>query len=340
MKWLITGGCGFVGCNAAARLLSEGERVTLLDNLDRKGAHANRSWLAGLSPKASLCETDIRDAGAVRDVIHSEKPDVLLHLAAQVAVTTSVQEPRRDFEINALGTFNLLEAARLHSPQTVFLYASTNKVYGGLEHVRVTETETRYVAPDFPQGLDESHPLDFHSPYGCSKGVADQYVRDYARVFGLRTVVFRQSCIYGPHQYGVEDQGWVAWMTIATLTGRPITLYGTGKQVRDLLYVDDLIKSYQAAVKHIDTVSGQIFNMGGGPANALSLREFVQILAQISGQTIHPAMGPARPGDQPFFIADVRKASRLLGWAPTTSPRVGIERLVAWVRSTIVDGSK
>jgi CDP-paratose 2-epimerase len=340
MKWLITGGCGFVGSNAAAQLLSAGESLSLMDSLGRRGADANRAWLESLSDKPVVYPVDIRDADSVRAVVRTVQPDVLLHLAAQVAVTTSVQDPRKDFEINALGTFNLLEAVRLESPETIFLYASTNKVYGGLEHVRITESTTRYIAADFPQGIDESHPLDFHSPYGCSKGVADQYVRDYARVFGLRTVVFRQSCIYGPRQYGVEDQGWVAWMTIAKLTGQTITLYGTGQQVRDLLYVDDLVKCYQMAVQHIDEASGQVFNIGGGAANSLSLIEFLKVLERICGSPIKPAMGPVRPGDQPYFVADVGKASRLFRWAPTVSPQIGVEKLVQWVKTTFPNAKR
>jgi CDP-paratose 2-epimerase len=335
MKWLVTGGCGFIGSNTAAQLLGAGEEVCIIDNLTRGGANSNLNWLNNLPSKPALFQCDIREVEATRTVVRKLQPEVLLHLAAQVAVTTSVQDPRSDFEINALGSFNLLEAVRLDSPRTIFLYASTNKVYGGMEHLRIAETPTRYVAPDFPQGLDESHPMDFHSPYGCSKGVADQYVRDYARVFGLKTVVFRQSCIYGPHQYGVEDQGWVAWMTIAAHTGRTITLYGTGKQVRDLLYVDDLVDCYRAAVARIDAVSGQIFNIGGGPSNSLSLIEFLRLLQPVCRHPIKSGIGPARPGDQPFFVADIRKAARLLGWSPAVSPNAGVEQLAKWVRTAL-----
>ncbi len=342
MKWLVTGGCGFVGSNATALLLAAGHEVVVLDSFQRQGARANRDWLQGLgddlASRPRFVAADIRDAESIRRAVRSTQPDVLLHLAAQVAVTTSVLDPRTDFEVNALGTLNLLEAVRLDSPRTIFLLSSTNKVYGGLGHVRVGETATRYVLPDFPHGLDESHPLDFHSPYGCSKGAADQYVLDYARVYGLRSVVFRQSCIYGPHQFGVEDQGWVAWMTIAALTGRPITIYGTGKQVRDLLYVEDLIKCYQAAVARIDTVSGQAFNIGGGPANSISLVEFLQVLEPICGRPIKPATGPTRPGDQPFFVADIRKAARLLDWTPAVSVSAGTAQLAAWVVEAIVNG--
>jgi CDP-paratose 2-epimerase len=334
MKWLITGGCGFIGCNAAAQLVDAGADVVVVDNLERQGVVRNQEWLAKRPDAPTFLQLDIRDPDSVRQAVADTEPDVLLHLAAQTAVTTSVANPRMDFDINALGTLNILEAVRETSPRTVVLYSSTNKVYGGMEDLRVEEGATRYVLADRPHGVSEEQPLDFHSPYGCSKGVADQYVRDYARVFGLRTVVFRQSCIYGPNQYGVEDQGWVAWMTIAALTGKKITVYGTGKQVRDLLYVSDLVRVYQAAVERIDRVSGQIFNMGGGPANSVSLVEFLQQLEQKCGHPVNPGRGAARPGDQPVFIADIRKAKQLLGWEPQVGVSQGIDSLMAWVRST------
>jgi CDP-paratose 2-epimerase len=337
MKWLITGGCGFIGCNAASQFLAAGEQVVVLDNMNRQGTKGNRAWLESLPGELSFVEVDIRDAGAAQEAVRKSRPDVLLHLAAQVAVTTSVRDPRTDFEINALGTLNLLEAVRLESPRTAFLYASTNKVYGSLKDLRVEENATRYVLPEMPHGVGESQPLDFHSPYGCSKGVADQYVLDYARIYGLRSVVFRQSCIYGPHQYGVEDQGWVAWMTIAALTGRKITVYGTGKQVRDLLYVDDLVRCYRAAVERIDRVAGEVFNLGGGPGNSASLIEFLRVLQAICGRPIEPGSGPARPGDQPYFVADIRKAERLLGWRPLVSVPEGVEQMAAWVKEEIVN---
>jgi CDP-paratose 2-epimerase len=336
MKWLITGGCGFIGCNAASHLLRASEQVVVLDNMSRQGTNDNRSWLEGLPSVPTFVEADIRDAVAVREAIAVHRPDVLLHLAAQVAVTTSVRDPRTDFEVNALGTLNLLEAVRLESPRTIFLYSSTNKVYGCLKSLRVEETATRYVMPQLPYGVDESQPLDFYSPYGCSKGVADQYVLDYARIYGLRSAVFRQSCIYGPHQYGVEDQGWVAWMTIAALTGRPITIYGTGKQVRDLLYVSDLVRCYRAAIERIDHVAGEAFNIGGGPVNSLSLVDFLRVLEQFCERPVETGYGPARPGDQPFFVSDIRKAERLLNWRPRVTVAEGIEQLAAWVNEEIV----
>ena len=261
-RYLITGGAGFIGANYVHRLLERGEGVIIYDDLSRHGTEANVAWLQAKHGKEAfgLRVADVRDAGALAEAARGV--DVLAHLAAQVAVTTSVTDPRTDFEVNALGTFNALEAARRAGTNPVFLYASTNKVYGGMEDVAVVEEATRYCYRDYPLGIPETRPLDFHSPYGCSKGAGDQYVRDYARIYGLPTVVFRQSCIYGPRQMGVEDQGWVAWFIIAAVTGKPITIYGDGKQVRDVLYIDDLLDCYDAAVEHIDVAAGEVYNVG------------------------------------------------------------------------------
>ncbi|PMP77388.1 MAG: CDP-paratose 2-epimerase, partial [Chloroflexus aggregans] len=258
---------------------------------------------------------------------------VVYHLAGQVAVTTSVQDPRSDFEINALGTLNILEAARLAPEPPIVFFASTNKVYGGMETVDVVEEATRYRYRDLPNGVPEYQLLDFHSPYGCSKGAADQYVRDYARIYGLKTVVFRQSCIYGPRQFGVEDQGWAAHFAIAALLERPITIYGDGKQVRDMLYVDDLIAAYMAALERIDRVSGRIYNIGGGPQNALSIwAEFGPLLSRLVGRAIEVRYGDWRPGDQPVYISDITLAEQELGWRPQVSVYEGVERMVSWIR--------
>ena len=332
MKYLVTGGAGFIGCNAARRWMERGHDVIVLDDLSRRGADSNLEWLRGRG-RFSFERVDIRDAAAL-DAALARHPDtqVILHLAAQVAVTTSVTEPRHDFEVNALGTFNLLESARRHAPSAAFLYASTNKVYGGLEHVGVEQRNGRYAFRDSPGGISENEPLDFHSPYGCSKGAADQYVRDYARIYGLRTVVFRQSCIYGWRQFGVEDQGWVAWFTIAAVTGKPVTIYGDGRQVRDLLFVDDLCEAYDAAVERIERASGQVFNLGGGPDNTLSLLELVEHLDRLTGRPLRPSFAAWRPGDQPVFIADVSRASEALGWRPRTGVTEGVEKLAAWVQ--------
>ncbi len=331
MDALITGGAGFIGSNLAHRLVGQGHSVTVLDNLSRPGAGKNVAWLhEECGDRWTLLQADVRDAAALCRA--AEHADVIYHLASQVAVTTSVQDPRQDFEANALGTFNLLEAARLSGRRPIVLYASTNKVYGGMEDVAVVEGETRYGYRDYPHGIPETFPLDFHSPYGCSKGAGDQYVRDYARIYGLPTVVFRQSCIYGPRQFGVEDQGWVAWLLIAAVTGQPISIYGDGKQVRDLLWVDDLLDLYEVAIERIDVAAGQVYNVGGGPRNTLAVwQELGPMLAGLLGREIPVTYYNWRPGDQHIFVADVRKAERELGWQPATSREEGVRRLFDWV---------
>ncbi len=333
MKIFITGGAGFIGCNSADHFLKQGHEVVVFDNLSRVGTPQNLSWLQERhGERLSFVRGDVRDYQALAQAIGGA--DVVLHLASQVAVTTSVQDPRTDFEINALGTFNALEAVRQQAPEAVFLYASTNKVYGGMESVRIVEKDGRYAYADFPNGIPESYPLDFHSPYGCSKGAGDQYTIDYSRIYGLKTVSFRQSCIYGQRQFGVEDQGWVAHFVIAAICGRPISIYGDGKQVRDVLHVSDLIRAYELAVEQIDEVSGQAFNVGGGPENTLSIwSEFGPLLAELKGEEVPVQYGPWRPGDQRVFIADVHKAQEVLGWRPTISPREGVTDLYEWVDS-------
>jgi len=259
---------------------------------------------------------------------------VIVHLAGQVAVTTSVVKPREDFEINALGTFNVLEAARLNERNPVFLYASTNKVYGGMEDVKVVERNGRWEYESLPFGAPETQPLDFHSPYGCSKGTGDQYVRDYSRIYGLRSVVLRQSCIYGPRQFGVEDQGWVAWMIIAAVTGRQISIYGDGKQIRDLLHVYDLLDAYEVVIEKIDKVQGEVFNLGGGSTNTMSIwTEFGPRLEKLLGRSIPVARGDWRPGDQKVFVADIRKAEKVLGWKPKYDVDSGVKQLFDWVKA-------
>ncbi len=332
-NYFITGGAGFIGSNYVSRLLERGEKVTIYDNLSRAGAPRNLAWLQEKFGEAAFRLTvgDVRDAALL--TISSRAADVIIHLAAQVAVTTSVIHPREDFEINAQGTFNVLEAARLNERKPVILYASTNKVYGGMEDVKVVEDATRWRYSDLPLGCPETQPLDFHSPYGCSKGTGDQYVRDYARIYGLPSVVLRQSCIYGPRQFGVEDQGWVAWMIIAAVTGRPLTIYGDGKQIRDVLYVDDLLNAYDAAIAKIDLVRGQIYNLGGGPENTMSIwTEFGPLLERLLGKPVPVRRGDWRPGDQKVFVADIRKAERDLGWKPKVGVEAGVGRLFEWVR--------
>jgi CDP-paratose 2-epimerase len=332
-NYLITGGAGFIGCNYVSRLLERGEKVAIYDNLSRAGAARNLAWLQGkFGEKAfQLTVGDVRDAAQL--TVASRGSDVIVHLAAQVAVTTSVYRPREDFEINAQGTFNVLEAARLNERKPVVLYASTNKVYGGMEDVKVVEDATRWHYADLPLGCPETQPLDFHSPYGCSKGTGDQYVRDYARIYDLPTVVLRQSCIYGPRQFGVEDQGWVAWMIIAAVTGHPLTIYGDGKQIRDVLHVDDLLNAYDSAITRIDVVRGQVFNLGGGPENTMSIwAEFGPLLEKYLGKPVLVKRGDWRPGDQKVFVADIRKAERELGWKPKVEVEEGVGRLFEWVK--------
>jgi CDP-paratose 2-epimerase len=331
-NYLVTGGAGFIGSNLVCRLLARGENVTIYDNLSRSGAPKNLLWLENQFGKDSfrLIVGDVRDGDQLADSAHNM--DVIAHLAGQVAVTTSVTDPREDFECNALGTFNALEAARRSHRNPIFLFASTNKVYGGMEDVPIVEDATRWRYADLHDGCPETQPLDFHSPYGCSKGAGDQYVRDYARIYGLRSVVFRQSCIYGPRQFGVEDQGWLAWMIIAAVTGRQITIYGDGKQVRDVLNVDDLINAYDLAVEKIDRASGQIYNMGGGAHNVLAVwSEFGPLLEKLLGHPIPVQRADWRPGDQRVFYADYRKAREELGWEPKIDLEEGIERLYKWV---------
>lgn len=330
-KWIITGGAGFIGCHAAARFRAAGDRVVVVDNLSRRGADANLAWLQGQGV-SDFVRADIRDAGAMRRVVaDNADADAVLHLAAQVAVTTSVADPRADFDINALGTFNVLEAVRLAGGGPAVIYSSTNKVYGNLEHVRVVERGGRYAYEDLPDGVDESEPLDFHSPYGCSKGAGDQYVRDYARIYDLKTVVFRQSCIYGTRQFGIEDQGWISWFCLATLRGQPFTIFGDGKQIRDTLWVGDLVDAYEAALARIDSASGEVFNIGGGPSNTLSLLELVAMLEEHFGRELDPPRADWRPGDQRVFVADVRKAARMLGWRPKVSTADGVRKLLEWI---------
>jgi CDP-paratose 2-epimerase len=332
-KWIITGGAGFIGCHAAARLHAAGHHVVLVDNLSRRGAEANLAWLRARGV-TDFVWADIRDAHAMHALLacHADAHAVL-HLAAQVAVTTSVTDPRTDFAVNALGTLNVLEAVRTAaSGGPAVLYSSTNKVYGELEQLQVVEHAGRYAHADLPVGVSEAEPLDFHSPYVCSKGAGDQYVRDYARVFGLRTVTFRQSSIYGTRQFGVEDQGWIAWFCIAATTGQPFTIYGDGMQIRDVLWVDDLIDVYKRALEHIDVVAGEVFNIGGGPGLTLSLNELVAKLEQALGRKLDPPFADWRPGDQRVFVADIRKAQRLLGWTPRVAPGEGVETLLHWVR--------
>lgn len=331
---IITGGAGFIGINASKFFLKRGWRVIILDNLSRPGANSNIEWL-NCSSEFELIHRDIREYSVVSSLIAKNKPSVILHLAGQVAVTKSVENPIEDFEINAAGTLNLLEAVRKHSPKTFFIYASTNKVYGHLTNLKIVECEKRYEYANQKAGIDETFPLDLYSPYGCSKGAGDQYVIDYSRIYGLATAVFRQSCIYGPRQFGHEDQGWVAWFTIAALLDKELTVYGDGKQVRDLLYVDDLCHAYDKAIMNKRSVSGEAFNLGGGPSHTLSLIELLEQLEKSSGRKISYKKEHWRPGDQKIFVSCNNKAANLLDWKPSVDVASGVDKIFAWTSDNL-----
>ena len=331
MKILITGGCGFIGSNVAEYFIKKGDDVTIIDNLSRNGTEKNLEWLKTNYPTIKFVKADMRYDQKILDR-EVENKDAVLHFAGQTAVTTSFVNPREDFEINALGTFNILEAIRNSKSKPALLYSSTNKVYGGMEDIKTHEVNGRYEYVDFPNGIPENRLLDFHSPYGCSKGCADQYVRDYARMYGLKTVVFRQSCIYGYRQFGVEDQGWVAWFTIATLFNKALTIYGDGKQVRDVLFIEDLCKAYDLALQNINKTAGKVYNIGGGKLNRMSLLELIKFLEKQFNKKIITKFDQWRPGDQPVFVCDISKAKTEFGWEPEVSVENGIQKLSEWVK--------
>ncbi|MBI3299995.1 MAG: GDP-mannose 4,6-dehydratase [Elusimicrobia bacterium] len=329
---LITGGAGFIGVNAAHRWLARGWRVSVLDDLSRKGTDTNIAWLKRQG-KVDFTRADLRDAKAAERWVGARRDglELVLHLAAQVAVTTSVEDPRSDFERNALASLNVLEAVRKSGKKPFTLYASTNKVYGGMERVKVALRAGRWSYVGLPQGVSEAEPIDFHSPYGCSKGAADQYFRDYWRIYGLPTVVFRQSCIYGPHQQGNEDQGWLAHFMKMALAGKGVTVYGDGRQVRDALFVDDLVDAFETAHRRKAKASGRIYNVGGGPRSTLSLRELLAWIAKRQGRPLPTKWGAWRPGDQKVYISDIRHIKKELGWAPRVGVSEGLERLWSWL---------
>jgi CDP-paratose 2-epimerase len=334
---LITGGAGFIGANLAHRLLSEGERVLILDNLSRTGVERNLAWLRGRHGEAlEFVLADVRDEAAVRAAVSRARR--VFHFAAQVAVTTSMIDPLADFSVNAQGTLNVLEALRAHSAPTPLVMTSTNKVYGALEEVPLTCDGQRYAAldPDLrAHGISEARPLDFQSPYGCSKGTADQYVRDYARSYGLATVVFRMSCIYGPHQFGTEDQGWVAHFLVSALNGTPITLYGDGMQVRDILFVDDVIDALLLAERGATRLAGQVFNIGGGPSNIISLLDLLERIEALHGALPQVHRECWRTGDQRYYVSDTRRFQHATGWRPRIGLEEGLERLYRWLRAAV-----
>jgi CDP-paratose 2-epimerase len=330
---LITGGAGFIGANLAHRLLSESRPVLIFDNLSRAGVEQNLQWLRDVHGSAvEIVVEDLRDRAAVARAVSRARQ--VFHFAAQVAVTTSVENPIEDFSINAQGTLNVLEAIRAQAAPPPLVLTSTNKVYGGLDDVALARKGQRYAPVSEAiraHGVSEERPLDFHSPYGCSKGTADQYVRDYARSYGLKTAVFRMSCIYGPHQFGTEDQGWVAHFIVRALQGRPITIYGDGMQVRDILFVEDLIEAFLLAERNISRIAGQAFNIGGGPRNVISLLDLLDRIEALNGvrpQTLH---GDWRTGDQRYYVSDVRRFERATGWTQRVGPDEGIRRLYEWL---------
>lgn len=336
MKLLITGGCGFLGSNLASDAIQRGDEVVIFDSLYRSGSRENLSWLQSQGG-FKFEHGDIRNQNDITRIVQSYKPDVIFHLAGQVAMTTSIANPRMDFEVNVMGTHNLLEAVRLHVPDATVVYSSTNKVYGDLEQFAYRETASRYECIDKPKGFDETTQLDFHSPYGCSKGAADQYMLDYARIFGLNTVVFRHSSMYGGRQFATYDQGWVGWFCQKACevksgkTDSPFTISGTGKQVRDVLHADDMKTLYMSAVNNIEVARGQAFNVGGGIANSLSLIELFSLLNEINDIELLYSSLPVRESDQRVFVADIDKAYNMLGWKPEVSARDGVTRMVGWV---------
>jgi CDP-paratose 2-epimerase len=328
-KVVITGGAGFIGSNLAKRLLEEGAFVRVVDNLSRPGVEHNLRMLRGLGGDFEFIRGDVRNRDFVANI--ASDIDEIYHLAAQVAVTTSIDDPRADLETNLLGTFNVLEAARRSKRQPFVLFTSTNKVYGELLGIPLRETNLRYEFTD-RRALSEAQQLDFHSPYGCSKGAAEQYVRDYARIYGVPTVVFRMSCIAGPQQFGNEDQGWLAHFLYSALEGHKLTIYGDGKQVRDILNVADLVNAMSLAYDHRERTAGEIYNIGGGPQNAVSLLEVMQLIESTLGKRITPTFEPPRRGDQRIFIADTTKFSDATGWAPQRSLIQTMSDILQWRR--------
>jgi len=333
---LITGGAGFIGASYARRRLAAGDRVVVLDNLSRSGSERNLGWLR-TDDRASALEVvigDVRDRSLVAEA--ARDADAIVHLAAQVSVMASLRDPVEDFEVNAGGTLNVLEAARRSPRRPAVLYASTNKVYGDLARHPVTEDTTRHLLQGQAGGVSEDEPLDLRTPYACSKGAGDLYAQDAWASFGVPTVVLRQSCIYGPRQLGCEEQGWATWLIAAAVCGRAITIYGDGKQVRDLLWIDDLLDCYDRALERIDKVAGQVLNVGGGPDFSLSVwSELAPLLARHVERLPEVIFRPWRPSDQRVYVSDTRRAQQALGWRPRVAPAEGVERLVGWARRNI-----
>jgi CDP-paratose 2-epimerase len=336
MKYLITGGCGFVGSNLALEVLRRSEELFILDNLYRNGSADNLELLKK-NGNFVYYPFDIRNINDVETVVREVKPDYIFHLSGQVAMTTSISNPRLDFETNALGTFNLLDAVRKYSPDSVILYSSTNKVYGDFEYLHFKEDETRYICKEYPLGFPETISLDFHSPYGCSKGAADQYLLDFHRIYGLKTIVFRHSSMYGTNQHATYDQGWIGWFcqnALAIKVGKlkeTFTISGTGKQVRDVLHGEDVVGLYFKA-KDVKEAYGQAFNIGGGIDNSLSLLELFGMLNEMLHIKMQYVQLPWRESDQKVFVADIQKAKEIIGWKPQVSKQEGINRMLNWLK--------
>lgn len=339
MKFLITGGCGFLGSNLAAEVLKRGHQLLVFDNLSRSGSEKNLQWLQSLG-SFKFIKGSTADFATLRLAFASFKPDAVFHLAGQVAMTTSIENPRLDFETNALGSFNVLESIRHECPKSAVIFSSTNKVYGDMLHLEFKEQATRYTCDRYPNGFDENLPLKFESPYGCSKGSADQYMLDYHRIFGLRTAVFRHSSIFGGRQFSTFDQGWVGWFTLKALEtqknpdAESFTIAGNGKQVRDVLFADDLINCYFKALEKIDTIQGEAFNIGGGMANSLSLLELFTFLESELKIKMNFRETAWRVSDQKIFVADNSKASRLFNWIPLLTKEQGLRKMIQWVRDS------
>ena len=337
MKLLINGGCGFLGSNLAAHGIERGDRVTVFDNLSRLGSTQNLDWLRSKG-EFTFIHGDIRNRNDVEHTVREGGFDAVFHLSGQVAMTTSIENPYKDFETNTVGAVNLLEAVRVYSPETAVFFSSTNKVYGDLEQYTYTETSTRYVCKEYPKGFDEQVPLDFRSPYGCSKGAADQYMLDYHRIFGLRTTVFRHSSMYGGRQFASYDQGWIGWFVQKALEKQrnpgcqPFTISGNGKQVRDILHAQDMIALYYSALENADLVCGEAYNIGGTMDQSLSLLELFRMLEDLLGIRMEYERLPPRQSDQKVFVADIRKIQTRLDWAPRVSAAEGIQSMLDWVR--------
>jgi CDP-paratose 2-epimerase len=339
VKYLITGGCGFLGSNIASKILEQGNELVIFDSLYRFGSYQNLEWLK-IQGEFQFIHGDIRNTNDVERMIKKHTPDVIYHLAGQVAMTTSIDDPRMDMEVNVGGSFNLLNAVRLYSPESAIIYSSTNKVYGDLEQFTYRETESRYECVERPNGFDESINLDFHSPYGTSKGSADQYMLDFARIYGIKTVVFRHSSMFGGRQFATYDQGWIGWFTqqavnIKNGTQKELfTISGNGKQVRDIAYASDMIDLYLKAFTKIESIKGQAFNVGGGMSNSSSLLELFDFLEKELDIKVNYTQLPVRESDQRVFVSDLTKAKNLIGWEPKVSKEEGIRKMIEWVKTS------